>query len=459
MTGVRRFFWHELLRLLRGRTALIGTLGLLVAGAAAVESGRVVVARQEAVLAERHQLQDEQHRAILGPLPDTANAGDQLYYLFFHTAHHPDPWASLSLGTRESHAFNLRVRLLALEGQLYDAELANPSLLALGTLDLALVLVFLAPLLTIALTFNALSEEVEGGTWALVRAQPVSAAWVAAGKFAVRGLVASLPVLLLWGLALVRLDLAWDVRALLGVVLALAYVWIWVALAVVVSALGGSSELNAMALIAVWVLWAQLGPAGLNAAASLRHPVPEALELTVQQRQGYHAAWDRPVDETMALFYRRYPEWRTHEVPRDTYSNAWYYAMQQRGDDEAADSARRYRETVEARADFVRRWSVLFPPALLQQAFDTLAATELRSHLRYLDSVRAHHDALKRYFFPAIFTNARLSEVSWEGAPDHSHRSQGVAREAWWHVVVLATELLALLGLAAVGLRHRCRIR
>ncbi len=96
------------------------------------------------------------------------------------------------------------------------------------------------------------------------------------------------------------------------------------------------SDVNVLVLLGVWVAWTALGPALLNVAAAVRFPMPEAMELTVLQRQAYHGAWDEPLPDVMAAFVERYPEWKNAAVPRDRYSNAWYYAMQQRGDDAAA---------------------------------------------------------------------------------------------------------------------------
>ncbi len=76
-----------------------------------------------------------------------------------------------------------------------------------------------------------------------------------------------------------------------------------------------------LALFVVWVVWTVLGPAVVNASASVRFQLPEALELTVLQRQGFHGAWDEPLPDVMASFYERYPEWRGAPVPTGTYSN------------------------------------------------------------------------------------------------------------------------------------------
>ncbi|MGE3956171.1 MAG: hypothetical protein AB7H96_05580 [Vicinamibacterales bacterium] len=81
----------------------------------------------------------------------------------------PSPWAAVAIGQRDVQAFNLKVRLHGLQGQLYDADLGNPLLASFGHFDLAFVLVVLVPLVVIGLGFNVRSSEDEGGISRLSR--------------------------------------------------------------------------------------------------------------------------------------------------------------------------------------------------------------------------------------------------------------------------------------------------
>jgi len=442
----------ELRQLWRSPTVITGLVLLCAASAFAVYHGKTVIDRQRLAIAESAALQDEQHRAILVAQPSSANAGDQLYYLFFHTVHEPSAWAPLSLGQRDLQPFNLKVRLLALQGQLYDSDVVNPLLAAFGSFDLAFVIVFIVPLFVIALTHNVLSSERELGTWSLIRSQPTSPRRLLLLKLGIRALAALAPVLLIvigstWALAL-----AGDMRLLAIVALVIVYVLFWAGASLIVVAWRRSSDISLVTLLGVWIVTAILGPALVNVVAGLRYPLPDALELTVRQRQGYHEAWDRPLAETMKRFYQRYPEWRDVPVAEDRYSNAWYYAMQQRGDDLAAPAAAEYREMQTRKLEWTGRALLLFPPALLQSALNAIARTDLESHFAYLDSVGAYHEALKRHFFATIFTDASVGQVQWHTAPRHVFRDDGLT--IWSRLDIVALTILAAVvsSLGAIGL-------
>lgn len=417
--------WHQLTRewllLRRQRVVWLGAPLVLLAGLLAIGNGHRVIERQREVLAEAEARQAAEHQAILRPQA-SAVAGDQLYYLAFHTVRTPSPWAPLALGQRDVHAFNLKVRIHALQGQLYDADLDNPLLTSFGTFDLAFVLVVIAPLFLIALAWNLRSGDEEQGTLPLLRLQASSVVRLYTVRLALRTGVVWATVMILFAIALPWLGLPTDqtLGRMLGVVT--LYLIGWSALAGLVATLRRPSEVNLLLLLGAWIIGTALGPAFVNVAAGRRYPLPEALELTVAQRQGYHGAWDEPLADVMEAFYRRYPEWRTAVVPTDRYSNGWYYAMQQRGDDQARAVAQRYRAVMEAREVWSQSRLWWFPPAAVHAQLNALARTDQAAYLRYLDSVAAYHEALKRHFFPVIFSEQRVSDVDWALAPRHAHR-------------------------------------
>ena len=445
----------ELLQLLRGWAVAAGLVLTVLAGVAGVLQGRTVIDRQASALAESPALQAEHQRAILDPLPPDGNAGDQLYYLTFHTAHHPSAWAPVSVGQRDIQAYNLKIRMLALHGQLYNSDRANPLLAAFGHFDLSFVIVLMTPLLVIAFCYNVWSAERELGTWALIAAQPTAAPRVLILKFGVRAGLVAAPLAGALLAAVWLLDLPIDRRLGQVALVVTLYVAIWAGVSMFVVSWRRSSDFNLVALLSLWVIWGVLGPAFLNMAVATRHPLPEALDLTVQQRQGYHAGWDQPLPETMARFYESYPEWAHVDVPDRVYSNAWYYAMQQRGDDAAAPAVRAYFDTLEARRRLAGLAFTLVPPASLQLALNSVARTDLESHLGYLRSVADYHEQIKRHFFPVVFENRTLAEVDFAAAPRHEYRVAAPTGALAAQTRALAVQAGLWLVIGVVSLRRR----
>lgn len=248
-----------------------------------------------------------------------------------------------------------------------------------------------------------------------------------------------------------------DERLLVVAALAVTYVAAWLGLVMLVASFGRASEFTLVTLLGVWLGTAVLLPALVNVVVATRVPAPEALELTVRQRQGYHEGWDRPVEATMADFFRRYPEWAGARVATTTYSNAWYYAMQQRGDDQAEPAVRAYFAALERRQRLTAQVLAWCPPAAFQLVLNGLARTDLDSHLAYLRSVAAYHEQLKRHFFPVIFSNRTIAEVDWAAAPRHDFIDEDAAPFITLHAASLGLCAGVLLALGTWRLRRSVR--
>ena len=327
--------WARLLALdLRRLTRSAGTAAaivlLLVLGIyGAWRAGRNAEAAR-ASLAAAETAYDDQLDFLLSVYPPTTDAGEVLYYLAFPAPQPPLAASSLARGRAAVETESLRIRLLALEGQLYEHETVNPRLAAAGYLDLAFLLIALLPLFIIAVSYDLISGEREGGTWNLVRLFAPRRRLLAA-KLASRAMLvgAVAAVVMAAGALMAGIDL--DGRAGWMFALVALHTVFWFALCLGVALGNRSSTANAMILAGIWVVLTILAPAALSLANAVLHPVPEALELTVQQRQGYHEAWDLPPSATMESFYRDYPEWSDQAVPEDVFTWGWYYAMNHRG--------------------------------------------------------------------------------------------------------------------------------
>ena len=98
----------------------------------------------------------------------------------------PAPLAALSIGQSDLLPWYFKVTSDAKENVTAGAELENPHRLLIGRFDLAFVLIYLYPLLILAMTYNVLSGEKEQGTLALTLSQPVSLRRLLAGKLMLR---------------------------------------------------------------------------------------------------------------------------------------------------------------------------------------------------------------------------------------------------------------------------------
>jgi len=430
----------------RNRAVWSGILILLISGFAGLYFGKKFIEKQEAVIEKANVLQQEKtaHNIRL----HAEDLGLLLFYNKFSIAHMPSPWAAFANGQRDINPYLMSVSILGLEGQMYDTDLNNPSTLLLGNMDLAFVIIFLFPLVIIAFSYNIVSAEQESGVWGLVKSQSGLPLPIILRKFSIRMITIFAVLLILMAAAAVYLQLAVDLHFVMVLMVLSLYVLFWFALSFWVISGNKSSSYNAVTLIACWVVLNIIGPAVLNVWLTKKYPIPEAMETVIHQREGNHEKWDREKHVTMDKFYEHYPQFKKFPFPSAlTFSWYWYYAMQQMGDDEAAESAGHMMKKLDDRQGFTNASAVLFPGIQTQLGLNELAGSDLQSHLNFLKALKAYHEQLRLSFYPVIFTGGTARDIDWKKLKVEHYVNPSSSRKVLQNLlVVMAFSLLLLLA-------------
>lgn len=405
---------RETLLLFRSRTAVAALIFLCAFAGLSVVAGLHEVARQQAAIETIISLQASDAEAVRVHAGE--EAGSAAYYRFHATWDAPAPLAFAALGQRDVSPTLLRIRALALEGQIHENEAGNPELALPGRLDFAFVLIYLAPLVLITLLHDLWSSEREAGRLASLQSMPGSR-WTVWGARAVgrSGLV--LAVLLVPLLAGAISGPAGLVETLMACVLVLLLVVFWSALALVVAARGQRSAANAATLAALWFVLTLIAPAGANLAINAATPIPQGATLVRENREAVHDAWDSDRNATLARFYLSHPEWAGSPPVAMAFDWKWYYAFQQLGDEQVAEMSREYRSQVaqrEARAGWV---SLVLPPIAIQRGLHRLANSDVTAQLAYQERVRAFHAQLRRFYYPYLFAGIPFTPTDYDRAP------------------------------------------
>ncbi len=421
------FLKLEVKNFVSDKTVLAASLCLLLASCYAMFYGKNTIEKQQAIIAEIPKFQAEHFKKQLELNKD--DFGNMLYYLQHNTIHQPSSWAAFSIGQRDVNPYNIKVKMLTLEGQIYDSEMSNPTNLLYGNFDLAFVIVFLLPLLIIAFCHNLISADQENGIWNLLSSQPVSVTKIIGWRLLIRFVTVLMIAFSVITASCFYLQSAFDIRFFYALLIAVSYLIFWFALTAFVISFQKTSTYNALSLLGVWIFLAILAPALLNLVISTTLPVSESFEVTVKQREGYHNKWDKSKAETMQKFYEIYPEYKIFPIPEDKFSWGWYYAMNLMGDLEAENSSGKYVEKLQKRDELTNQVSLFLPTINTQLGFNSLTDNDLQNHLKYLESVRNYHKQIREYFYPDIFRNAKVDEVNWQNLPKHEFTNETQARK------------------------------
>ena len=357
-------------------------------------------------------------------LAHQSNYGSAAYYTFHLTYAPPSPLAFTAVGERDVFPWKHRIRMLALEGQIYESDTDNPELAFLGRFDFAFVTSVLLPLFIILLLYDLKAKEREARRFDLlnVTARNAHAIWTA------RVIVTLVPLALVTLAPLVVFGLI-NGASLLSILTVCAIVTgniaIWSAIVLVIGAAKRFASFSATHLASImlgaWLVTTVIVPVTAHTVINAVAETPEGGDIVLTQREAVNSAWDKPVEETWRAFIATHPQWADYTIfdpERDSSFNwKWYYAFQQVGDQTASDLSKAY-QTATLQKDTIASYVALLSPSLLtQRLLSSAADTNVSAMVGYENDVRAFHKVLRKFYYYHLFKDPEFSQESFEALP------------------------------------------
>ncbi len=390
----------------------LGLMSIFFAGLLSLYFGRLFI--EETQANERRALLLQKENIERNVQHHPKDIGLLLYYQKFGLVNQVSPLAGLAIGQRDISPSIQRVNIRNLEEQKYNARLANPVYQLIGNLDFSFVLIYFIPLVIIALCFNLISEEKEGGTWALALSQTNQIKGMIRAKLLIRygSILAVLTLLLI--IAKFYLSIPFNQKYAAFCLISFTYVSFWFAAVWWVISFHLSSSKNALALLTIWVFLNVVIPAAISGITSLVYPMPEAFGTVVKSREGYHNKWDKPKEPTIQKFVKHYPQYAQYKHPKGArFSWFWYFAMQQMGDDEAATQSKQLQQKINKRISLSQNAGMFFPSAHAQLMLNSLANVGLQNQLNFMQALEKFHEKKRLHFYPKIFSQASSTTENW----------------------------------------------
>ena len=246
----------------RSKTVVLAFSILMVLGILSITTGKQFLTQKSAVVVKTIEKQKEHIKTQTNLHED--DLGLLLYYLKFSFIKPLQPLAGISIGQSDLNTHIQNVSILNLEGQKYDTDLVNPMRLQVGNLDISFLIIFLFPLIVIALNFNILSEEVENGTWKMITIQSKSSFKYLLKKFSVRIFFVFIILGILFLLAKLILDIPFSIDFFHIIIVSYVYILFWFSVCFFVILLRKSSNTNAIVLLVSWLLLVVFLPVLIN---------------------------------------------------------------------------------------------------------------------------------------------------------------------------------------------------
>jgi ABC-2 type transport system permease protein len=369
----------------------------------------------------------------------------------------PAPLAALSVGQSDLYPYYFKVSRASKQTFTTNDEIENPTNLLAGRFDLAFVIIYLFPLLILALSYNLISVEREQGTLAMMMSQPVALRSFVAGKVGLRAIVVlllavgfSLAGFLFGGVKLTAEGVWWRLLCWIGIVA--AYGAFWFALSIAVNTFGKSSATNALILAGLWLVFVLLIPSMLNVAVTSIYPVPSRVEMIQATRRASAEATAKG-SQLLAKYFEDHPELTAggKADPTDFYTRS--IATQEETERLAQPVIDHFDRQVIGQQSLVDRFRFLSPAVVTQTALNDVAGTSVARYRHFLTLVDDFHQTWKSYFNPRIVQKVKLGANDYDHLPNftfHEEPSGAVARRI---VIGLFGLLMPTLLVGWVGLR------
>jgi ABC-2 type transport system permease protein len=346
----------------------------------------------------------------------------------------PASLAALSVGQSDLYLSNTQAYLWSNADELFaKSEPQNPVNLLAGRFDLTFVVLYIYPLVILALSFNMLSAEIEGGTLALLLSQPVSARQILVGKVIARISIV-VPVLIisaLMSLLVVRAPIADQgslARFLLWSGVVIFYGLFWFGLAALINSLNRSSATNAIMLVGLWLLFVIIVPSLISTLSETVYPVPPRAELIIAGRDTEPNV-RRDGERVLAKFYEDHPELRptanAAEISEFRRQLLTTYLNDRHAQQPLVES---YDRQLAGQQTFVNRLCFFSTAIIAQEAMNDIAGTGFARYRDFRAQVNHFVEANRSFYVPKIMRGEMLTLADYEGIPRFRYRNETTAQ-------------------------------
>lgn len=405
--------FRELKFALRDRVVLFGLIGIALLSAYSLIVGSKESASELALIERTKELvtQDREYH-----LAKQSDVGSAAYYAFHFTYDPPSSLAFIARGVRDELPWKHRMRMLALEGQIYETDVGNPELSKVGKLDFSFVAAFLLPLLSILLLYDLRALEIRSNRWAFLSVTSGNGNRLLILRAALRSLLLYVALILPFIFVAMINGASFSSSLLVTGAVALNCLF-WCFLAYLIFTRVDSGPTTAALLLGCWFILAVAIPVSGKYLVEQSITVPKGGEILLTQREAVNDAWDLPKEATMTPFLERHPQWTDTAKISETFEWNWYYAFQQVGDQTVEPLSTELRAGIARRDQAMSYVSLGSPILLTQRLLSRAASTDINSFHHYDSCVRSFHQTLREFHYPMLFGEVEYSSEQMTKLP------------------------------------------
>ena len=331
------------------------------------------------------------------------------------------PLSALSVGASQSWPDRYRVQGISFAKTVQRNDQVRPVASVYGPFDVAFVIMAIAPLIIIGLTFNVSSRDRETGLQNITVSQTRRLGQVMALRCFVRAsLVIGLMVLNVNGVLLIAFGNQFDFRVVANLIawniVAMLYILFWAALSHFVNSFGKSSASNGAALLLLWLLLVMIVPGFISHLVQESVPTLPESQLVEIEKSAFEQASENS-EELVASFQSQHPDIEIDTEDEQQMALVNYLLAHNAVGEEAADKVTAHYSENLVRARYLNVCNWVSPAISFRNQSDQCSGNSEQAFIAFSSNAAdVQARVLKLFLVPSI-ANEQCSAETVTGLP------------------------------------------
>lgn len=370
---------------------------------------------------DNEEYKGNRHRDPSNPMGVANHTGNRTFHL------PPTDISFIAIGESDTKPNYYKLGLYKKTTLYHTAEIENASVLYNGHFDISFVLVFIIPLLVIALTYNIASFDKEHGTFGILLSSPISFNKIMATRFIFRGiLLYAITVFILttgvfltgnykavgniyWGLLLLSI---------------LAYILFWCVLSYWVNSFQKSSNFNAGFLTSLWLILIILFPGIIKEISAKSHPIPSKIELVTKRRELTDSVRNESND-ILNQFLEDHPELVSNSTIDDKIKNSiTRYSVEATVNDKMQIFEKQFEKQLKKQEAFIDNYRFISPAIIMQKMVEHISGNGKERYIEFENQFHHFREEYKLFFTKRIFSNPTFKSNEYDLIPKKNYQEK-----------------------------------
>lgn len=340
--------------------------------------------------------------------------GNRVFFL------EPKDLSFISIGDSDFRPNYYKTSLFKKQTLFHNSEIENSAILYNKHFDLGFVLIFILPLVCIALTYNISSYDRENGTMGILLSGVNSFRKLVFLRFLFRGIVVFLVCLVLLILGLVftgNIRVIASMEFFVFLLIVASYLALWCGISYWVGSFRRSSSFNVSLLAAVWLLLVILLPSVVKEISVKLHPMPSKIDLIAKERAVADSIRQKS-DKILSKYMDDHPELvvgaSQEEKNRATYARFSTAA-------EVEKVMKPLRDFHDSKIDeqeyFIEMYRFVSPAIMTQKMLDYISGNSRDRYQEFDAQFLDFREEYKMFFIEKIFKGKKFKSTDYDLIP------------------------------------------